>query len=64
MNVTIGHWVFAGCFIIAFVIALMYSYMADKRKSPTYFTGSSKFLLGVVVVVMLLVVIKILYRLA
>lgn len=62
MNIGQGHWIFAGLFAIGFIAAVAYAYGSDKKKSPDYFSGSNKFLLGVIVVVMTLVVVKILLR--
>lgn len=62
MNIGPGHWVFAGLFAVFFIGAMVFAYRSDRQKSPQYFTGSTRFLLGVILIVMLLVVLKILYR--
>jgi len=62
-NVTPGHWIFAGVFTVLFVIGIIYAYKDDIRKRPDLFNGSSKFLLGVILTVMILLVIKMISRL-
>lgn len=64
MNVGIGHWIFAGIFAVAFILALIKAYGADRSKSPSYFSGSSTILLSVLLIVMVLIVVKILSRLS
>lgn len=64
MDISLGHWVFAGLFAATFVIFIIFAYKDDIRKRPDLFKGSSKFLLGVILFVMILVVIKILHRLS
>jgi cytochrome bd-type quinol oxidase subunit 1 len=58
-----GHWIFAGVFALAFVVGLVYAYREDIRKTPDLFNGSSKFLLSVILIIMILVVIKMISRL-
>lgn len=62
MNIGTGHWIFAAVFAVAFIAAITYAYGSDKKKSPQYFTGASRFLLGVVIILMTLIVVKILLR--
>jgi cytochrome bd-type quinol oxidase subunit 1 len=62
MNVTSGHWVFAGIFTVVFIIGIAYAYRNDLRQTPELFKGSSKFLLGVVLFIMILVVAKMIHR--
>ncbi len=62
-NVTTGHWVFAGVFAAVFVIGIVFAYKDDIRKTPDLFSGSSKFLLSVILTVMILLVIKMISRL-
>jgi cytochrome bd-type quinol oxidase subunit 1 len=64
MNIGPGHWIFAGLFALSFIAAMVFAYRSDSKKSPQYFTGSTRFLLGVILIVMLLVVLKILHRLS
>jgi len=62
MNVTSGHWTFAAVFVVVFIAGIAWAYRNDLRKSPDLFKGSSKFLLGVVLVIMILVVGKMIHR--
>lgn len=62
IEVGTGHWIFAGLFALFFISATVFAYHNDRQKSPQYFTGSNRFLLGVILIVILLVVLKILYR--
>jgi len=63
MDVTTGHWIFAGVFAVAFIIGIIYAYKDDIKKRPDLFSGSSKFLLSVILIVMVLLVIKMVSRL-
>ena len=63
-NITIYHWVFAGAFAIVFLIALGFAYRDDAKKAPDMFKGSSRFLIIVTLIIMVLIVVKILYRLS
>lgn len=63
MDVTRGHWIFAGVFAVLFVIGIIYAYKDDIKKRPDLFSGSSKFLLSVIVVIMILLVVKMISRL-
>lgn len=56
---TTGQWIFAGFFLIAFVILLIYSYRGDKRMHQKYYKGSKWVLIGFLVFIGLLFVIKI-----
>jgi len=62
MNVTPGHWVFAGVFTVVFIIGIGYAYRNDLKQTPDLFKGSSKFLLGVLLFIMILVVAKMIHR--
>lgn len=62
MDIGSGHWIFAGLFAFSFVVATVYAYRDDLKRTPSLFQGSWKFLLGVVLVVMILIVVKILFR--
>ena len=62
MDVSLYHWVFAGVFVTAFVIAVIFAYRADIKQSPAIFKGSWRFLAGVTLVIMILIVLKILSR--
>jgi len=62
MDIGLGHWYFAGAFIIAFLIAMVIAYRDDIRKTPDLFKGASVILLVVVFSLMLMIVLKILSR--
>lgn len=62
MDVTRGHWIFAGVFAVVFVIGIAYAYKEDIRKRPDLFSGSSKFLIAVILTFMVLLVIKMINR--
>jgi hypothetical protein len=63
MDIGPNHWIFAGVFATVFIVGIIYAYRQDIAKTPTLFKGSSKFLLAVVMIVMVLIVIKIMSRL-
>lgn len=62
-RVTTGHWIFAGVFAAIFVIGIVYAYKDDIRKRPDLFNGTSKFLLSVILIVIVLLVVKMISRL-
>lgn len=62
-RVTTGHWIFAGLFAVVFIIGIAYAYKEDIKKRPDLFSGSFKFLLGVILVIMTLLVVKMISRL-
>ncbi len=62
MNVGTNHWIFAGLFALFFVAGIAYAYRGDIAKSPHLFKDSSTFVLSVILIIMILIVIKILYR--
>jgi len=64
MAIHSGHWIFAGLFVLGFVVSIGYAYRDDIRKRPDLFKGSSRFVLGVILFVMILAVVKILHRLS
>lgn len=64
MDIGPGHWVFAGLFALVFLTGIIYAYRDDLKRTPDLFKGSSKFLLIVTLLLMVLIVIKILHRLS
>lgn len=64
MDIGPNHWIFAGAFAAVFVVGIIFAYRQDIAKNPELFKGSSKFFLGVILIVMILVVVKILARLS
>jgi cytochrome bd-type quinol oxidase subunit 1 len=63
MNVTKGHWIFAGVFAVVFVLGMIYAYREDIKKRPDFFKGSFSFVLGVLLVLMTITVAKMIHRL-
>lgn len=61
-RVTTGHWIFAGVFALVFIAGMVYAYKDDIKKRPDLFSGSSKFLIAVIVTFMVLLVIKMINR--
>ncbi len=62
MDITRGHWIFALLFTIGFIIMMFFAYRDDIKANPQYFKGSWKITLIIVGSIMVLVVIKILFR--
>ncbi len=54
-----GQWVFAGCFFIAFIIAMVYSYRKDIVLHRIFYKGNYKILIGFLIFIGFLFVIKI-----
>ncbi len=63
MNITKGHWIFAAVFAVVFVVGMVFAYREDIRKRPDFFKGSFRFVLGVLLVLMTLIVAKMIHRL-
>jgi len=59
---TTGQWIFAGLFVIAFVILMIFSYGKDKNLHKKYYKGSLYILLGFFVFVAILVAMKFLLK--
>ena len=57
-NITTGHWIFAGIFMIAFVAYLVWSYRKDAGTHATYYGKGSRILLGLVVIIFILFILK------
>jgi threonine/homoserine/homoserine lactone efflux protein len=56
---TTGQWVFAGFFVVAFIIAMIYAYGKDKALHNKFYKGNYKILLGFFGFILLLFLIKI-----
>jgi len=56
---TTGQWIFAGFFVVAFVIAMIYAYGKDKALHNKFYKGNYKILLGFFGFILLLFLIKI-----
>lgn len=59
---TSGQLIFAGCFVIVFVIATIYAYKWDKALHKRFYKGSSKVLIGFITFILLLFLIKIFFK--
>lgn len=59
---TTGQWVFAGFFVVAFVIAAIYAYKGDKVLHAKFYKGSYKVLIGFLLFIAMLFVIKIFFK--
>ena len=57
-NITTGHWIFAGLFMIAFVAYLIWSYRKDARVHKMYYGKGARILLGLVVIIFVLFIVK------
>ncbi|RAR70074.1 hypothetical protein CLV55_11363 [Flavobacterium aciduliphilum] len=57
-----GQLFFAGFFIIAFVIGMIYAYRKDKALHALFYKGNYKILLGFIAFVILLFIIKIVFK--
>ncbi|HEY4617626.1 MAG TPA: hypothetical protein VIH09_05480 [Flavobacterium sp.] len=57
-----GQLVFAGCFFVAFVIAMIYAYRKDVKLHKLFYKGSYKILIAFVVFIGILFVIKVFFK--
>ncbi len=55
---TKGQWIFAGIFVIAFVIVMIFSYRKDKKLHKKQYKGSIWILVGFLVFAGLLLLVK------
>lgn len=53
-----GQLIFAGLFVIAFIIIMIFSYRKDIRLHKKYYKGSSYVLIGFIIFILLLFLIK------
>ncbi|WP_300437004.1 hypothetical protein [Christiangramia sp.] len=53
-----GQLIFAGLFIVAFVIIIIYSYRKDIKLHKKYYKGSLYVLIGFIIFILLLFFIK------
>lgn len=54
-----GQWIFAACFLVAFVIAAIFVYRKDAALHRQVYKGSYRVLIGFMVFIGLLFVIKV-----
>ncbi len=59
---TTGQWIFAGLFVVAFVIAAIYSYRGDKALHAKFYKGSYKVLIGFLLFIVMLFLIKFFFK--
>ncbi len=59
---TKGQLVFAGCFFVAFVIAMIYAYRKDAKLHKTFYKGNYKILIGFILFIIILFIIKIFFK--
>lgn len=57
-----GQLLFAGCFFIAFVIAMIYAYRKDLALHKIYYKGNYKILLGFFLFIVILFIIKVFFK--
>ncbi|MDX1543223.1 MAG: hypothetical protein R3214_04680 [Christiangramia sp.] len=53
-----GQLIFAGLFLIAFIIVMIFSYRKDTRLHKKYYKGSIYVLIGFIIFILLLFLIK------
>lgn len=54
-----GQWIFAGLFLLSFVIVMIFAYRKDISIHRVFYKGNYKILLGFIFFIALLFVIKI-----
>ena len=54
-----GQWIFAGLFLITFVIVMIFMYRKDLKLHRKYYKNSIFVLIGFIVFILLLFVIKV-----
>jgi len=59
---TTGQLVFAGVFIVAFILAMFYAYGKDKMLHNQFYKGIYKILLGFFAFIFILFMIKIFFK--
>jgi len=57
-----GQLVFAVCFFVAFVIAMIYAYRKDAKLHKTFYKGNYKILIGFILFIVILFMIKIFFK--
>jgi len=57
-----GQLVFAGCFFVAFVIAMIYAYRKDAKLHQVFYKGNYKILIGFILFIVILFLIKIFFK--
>lgn len=57
-----GQLVFAVCFFVAFVIAMVFAYRKDAKLHKIFYKGNYKILIGFIVFILILFMIKIYFK--
>ena len=57
-----GQWIFAGCFFVAFVIAIIFAYRKDIKIHKKFYKGNYKILIAFLVFIGILFMIKIFFK--
>ena len=57
-----GQLVFAGCFFVAFIIAMIYAYRKDAKLHKIFYKGNYKILIGFILFIVILFLIKIFFK--
>lgn len=57
-----GQWVFAGLFVVGFVLAMIFAYRKDKPLHQKFYQGSSWILVGFILFIALLFAIKLIFK--
>jgi hypothetical protein len=57
-----GQLIFAGCFFVAFVIAMVIAYRKDLKMHKIFYAGNYKILIGFIVFIGILFMIKIFFK--
>jgi len=57
-----GQLVFAACFFVAFVIAMIYAYRKDAKLHKVFYKGNFKILIGFILFIVILFLIKIFFK--
>nr|WP_282086321.1 hypothetical protein [Aquimarina algiphila] len=53
-----GQLIFAGCFVIAFILLMIFSYRKDIKLHRKYYKGSIFILIGFIIFILLLFMLK------
>ena len=57
-----GQLVFAVCFFVAFVIAMIIAYRKDAKLHKIFYKGNYKILIGFIVFILILFLIKVYFK--
>lgn len=57
-NITEGHWIFAGCFAVLFIIGIVWAYKGDSKTHETHYKGAYLVLAALIICIFLLFVFK------